>query len=488
MSFKDNREYIKALQKHGELQVIDKEVHWNLEAGAILRRTYEQRLPAPLFQKITGYPGFRMFGGALSSLSRVALNFDMPPDTHLRDLMKEYSKRKARPIKPVVVKDAPCKENIRIGKDVNLFELPAPMVHEGDGGRFLCTWHINIVKDLETDWVNWGMYRAMIHTRNTMGGLLDINQHIGLIHWKYENNDKEMPFALVIGPDPLCAMAACSKIAYGTSEVDIAGGLKQEPVELVKCETNNLYVPAHAEIIIEGVVKPHEREWEGPFGEFTGYRASPRDKRPVYSVKAVTFRNDPILTMSCMGIPIDDCAAQMSVTGGAENLATLKREGIPVVDVCLYQEMAHFLIVVSTKTPYANIASRIATCLWGSDSGYTIPYVVVVNDDIDPHDIMQVMHALATKCHPYRGITRLEHAQGFSLQPFLSRPERLSKQGARAYFDCTWPLDWDPSIAIPPKASFNNIYSKEVQDHVLKNWKAYGFKEGIPDKKPKGGK
>lgn len=475
MAFKDLRGFINALETHGEVKRIEQEVHWNLEAGAILRRTYEKRLPAPFFQKIKGYDSsYRMFGGTLSALKRIALSMGVNPDTPYRDLMKEYLKRQSKPIKPILVKDAPCKENVHLEKDVNLLEFPAPMLHDGDGGRYLCTWHAVITRDPDSGWVNWGMYRAMIHTKNSMGGLIESRQHMGLHYNKYEASGKPMPFAISIGPEPISAMMACSKLPFGVSEADMAGAIRQEPIELVKCETVDLEVPATSEIVLEGEVLPREREWEGPFGEFTGYRASPRDKRPVYHVKAITHRNNPILAISCMGVPIDENAAVTTLTLGAMYYDELRRKGLPVADLYMYPECIAFLVVVSIKVKYANEADQIAHAIWGTEAGF-IPYVIVVEDDVDPSDWAQVFHALCTKCHPWRGIRRVEHAIGHPLIPFQSLQERKHKMGSMVYFDCTWPIDWDPSIAVPPRASFDNIYPKEVQEHVLSNWKNYGY-------------
>lgn len=485
MAYKDQREFIKALEKIGDAQEIEKEVDWNLEAGAILRRTYELGLPAPFFQNIKGYPkGYRMFGGTLSSYARVAMSMGLPPDTSYRDLMETYITRKKKLLKPVLVRDAPCKENIVMGKDVNLFQFPAPMLHEGDGGRYLCTWHTQVTRDPDSGWVNWGMYRAMIHTKNTLGGLLEPHQHIGYHYFrKFESFDKPMPVAIAIGPEPVSAMMSMTKVPYMEVESEIAGALRQAPVEVVKCETVDLEVPATSEIVIEAEIYPRERVFEGPFGEFTGYRASPRDLRPVYRVKAITYRNNPILTVSCMGVPIDDCHAPMGVTMGAELLMELRRKGVPVVDVACYAECAGLMVAVSVKPPYANIADKIAHIVWGMEGGDVRPYVIVLDDDVDPYNIWQVMHSITTKCHPYRGIHRIERAQGTALLPFEDRRERLFRLGAKAYFDCTWPLDWDPSIAVPPRSSFDKIYSKEVQEHVLNNWKDYGFTRGIPEQK-----
>lgn len=477
MAFKDIRQYISTLEKYDEVKKISREVHWNAEAGAILRRVYELGLPAPFFQKIKGYPdGYRILGGPIGSLRRVAITMGLKPETPHRQLMEEYFKRKGRLIKPILVKDGPCKENILIGDKVDLFKFPAPMVHEGDGGRYIATWHANISKDPDTGWTNWGMYRAMICSKNIMTGRVEPNKHMGMhLYRKYQPANKPMPFAIAIGIDPVCGMMACTPMSPQLAEADVAGALRGEPVELVKCETVDLEVPATSEIVIEGVVDPHETLYEGPFGEYTGYRASPRDKRPMYRVTAITHRDDPILTMSCMGVPIDDCHAAMSVTLGAEYLDILKRQGYPVIDLCVYPECATLMVAVSVKVPYANIAQAIATAIWGSDQGYCSPYVIVLEDDVDPRNLSHVLHAIATKCHPWRGITKMEHARATQLYPFLSLYERRHRLGSHVYFDCTWPVDWDPAIAVPPRSSFDNIYSRETQQHVLKNWKKYGY-------------
>ncbi len=479
MSYKDLREYISALEAHGEVQRIGMEVNWNLEAGAILRRTYERGLPAPFFEKVTGYPeGYTMFGGALSSIKRLALALGMDPASTYKDIMEEYLKRKDKLVKPRVVKTGPCKENIHLGKDVDLFEFPAPMLHEGDGGRYLCTWHLNITKDPDTGWVNWGMYRAMINSKNSLTGMIEPQKHAGMhLYRRYEPKNQSMPFAIAIAPEPVSTLTAATGIPYGVAEADVTGALRKEALDVVKCETVDLYVPATSEIVIEGQVNPQEKVWEGPFGEYTGYRASPRDKRPLYRVTAVTHRNKPILGMSCMGVPVDDAHIAMAITGGAEILAELRRKGMPVTGLKVYPECAVQLVVASIKPTESNVAQIVSHVIFSTPLGRLLPYCIIVEDDVDPGDMAQVLHALTTKCHPWRGITRLEHTVGTALTPFENRHERLNRQGSKVYFDCTWPLDWDPSIAVPPRASFDNIYSKEVQEHVLNNWKNYGFKE-----------
>jgi 4-hydroxy-3-polyprenylbenzoate decarboxylase len=155
MAFKDIREFISKLETEGEVKRIEEEVDWNLEAGAMSRLSNEAGLPAPFFQKIKDYPSrYRLFSEALSNHRRIAVAMDLDPDTHVKELIEKYLSRKEKPIKPVMVKDGPCKENIRIGQDVDLFEYPVPLIHEGDGGRYIGTWHITINKDPDGDWVN----------------------------------------------------------------------------------------------------------------------------------------------------------------------------------------------------------------------------------------------------------------------------------------------------------------------------------------------
>ncbi|MBI4187081.1 MAG: UbiD family decarboxylase, partial [Chloroflexi bacterium] len=245
MPFKDLREFIDSLEKAGDVRQIAEEVDWNLEAGAIVRWCNEHSLPAPFFQRVQDYPGHRIFGTPLGTLRRLAIAMDMDPNTSTRELQEEYLKRKQRPIKPVLVKDGPCKENIRTGGKVDLLEFPVPVIHEGDGGRFIGTWHLDICKDPDTGWVNWGMYRHQVHSKDAAGVLAEPYTHLGsLLRQKYQVRGQPMEVAIAIGSEPISTFAASTPVPYGVSEVDIAGGLRGEPLEMIKCETIDLEVPA----------------------------------------------------------------------------------------------------------------------------------------------------------------------------------------------------------------------------------------------------
>jgi len=482
MAFTDMREFISLLAKHGDLQEINREVDWDLEAGAILRRTYENHLPAPLFQKVKEYPdGYRLFGGMLSTMKRCALAMEMEPDSSYKDIMEEYTKRKTKLVKPRMVASGPCKENIFTGDEVDLYKLPVPMISDGDGGRYLVTWAAIITKDPDSGWINWGLYRGMIYGKDSLTGLINPYQHVGIHYKKYEARNQPMPFAIAIGMEPLCHVVALTDIAYGEDEADVAGALRREPVDLVKCETVDLPVPATAEIIIEGEMLPHQRVKEGPFAEFSGYNTSDRAtlNRPLWKVTAITHRHDPILSFCNIGIPVDEGHLFRSITRAAQMLEILHANGLPVVDVNLLAETSFLMAIVSVKPTFANIAERVASTLWGSKvGGMLLPYIIIVEDDVDPFNLTEVLHAVATKCHPARGIHTLDRAAGaVFLLPFLNQHERHYGLSAKTYFDCTWPYDWDRNTEVPRKASFQS-YPEQVKQHVLDNWQQYGYTEG----------
>lgn len=482
MAFQDLREFIKALEKHGELKQVDKEVDWNLEVGGISRLLNERSLPAALFTNIKGYkPGFTILASPLNTPRKVAIALGLEPTGSYRAVSDLIRERRRKAIKPVIVDkaQAPCKENVYVGDQVDLSIFPAPILHEGDGGRYLCTWHINVSKDPDTGWVNWGMYRGMVAGKNTLTQALRPNQHMGFHFFrKYKPRNIPMPFAIAIGTEPISSLVSGVKVDTNISEADVAGALREEPVELVKCETVDLEVPATSEIVIEGEVSLTETDWEGPFGEFTGYVVSERAKVPVFKVKAVTHRHNPILPICCPGISIDEWDILAGSWRSGQVFDMLTAEGISVTGVHYPPEAIGFIIVVGVNNRLggtANIAQRIASRIWGSRVGTNLPYVIVVDEDVDVYNLTEVVHSLATKCHPYRGITRLEHATGMSLMPFLSAYERKHDLGAKAFFDCTWPLEWDPATEVPKKTSFKTAYPTELQDQIMRDWECYGF-------------
>jgi 4-hydroxy-3-polyprenylbenzoate decarboxylase len=171
MPFSDLRDFITAIERTGDLHRIQREVDWDMEVGAVSRRVFEQSGPALWFENVKDYPsGYTILNGPVATWRRVALALDLDPDSSVRQIYAAYEQRREKKIKPLRVESAPCQENVMTGSDVDIYRLPAPMVHDGDGGRYIGTWDIVITKDPESGWTNWGMYRFMTHTKNMLTG------------------------------------------------------------------------------------------------------------------------------------------------------------------------------------------------------------------------------------------------------------------------------------------------------------------------------
>jgi phenylphosphate carboxylase alpha subunit len=468
--YKDNRSYLEALLETGDAITVNEEVDWDLEMGAIVRRTCEKKGPAVFFKNIKDYPGFECIGAPIATYRRLAIAFGMDPDTRIPEISAEYLRRTTgKSYPPKVVTNAPCQEVVLQGDDANILNLPAPMVHDGDGGRYIGTWQFVVAKDLDTPFVNWGMYRQMAFDEKTMvGPVLPFSDMGKMWHNKYQPANIPMPFAVVINPDPLSAIASCAPAQI--PEDEFTSQLMGEPVEVVKCVTCDLYVPAHAEIIIEGVIVPNVTI------EYTGYRTSPREPRTVYHVKAITMRKKPIMAMSNMGTPTDEGQLLRSFSLGLEMDKMLRDQGIPITGVYMLPESTHHLTVVGVKPAYANIATQIGQLVFGSKLGPWFHMLVVVDEKTDIYDKDELIHALSTKCHPVNGIRIEKFGVGTPLNPFATPAERRLGVAGKVIFDCTFPLDWSTSD-IPIKVSFDNVYPKDIQEKVIAKWKTYGFKE-----------
>ncbi len=469
MPFKDNRSFVAELEKTGDAVRITDEVDWDLEASAITGLSCETSGPACLFENLKQYPGAgRILGAPLATYRRLAVALGIPVDSPTAAIFDEYEKRVTRPIKPVVVKDAPCKEHKMLGDEVDLHGFPAPVVHDGDGGRYIGTWHCVITRDPETGWMNWGTYRLMIYNRNTIVGYLRPYSHFGMAMTKYESRNLPTPVAVAIGPDPLCALVATSPFRIGEDEVDFAGALHQEPVQVVKAETNDLLVPAHAEIILEGEILPGIRLPEGPFGEFPGYRTQGGIPQPVFKVKAITHRKNPIICMSPEGVGISDGKIGPSMAGALGIKDRLKRHGVPVVNVYLPPEMGALVAVVSVAESDPAMAAKVTGVLHARR--VTVPKIIIVNSDIDVFNLAEVAHALGTRLHPVHGITADPDQRGMTLSPYMTPEERKAGILSTGVFDCTWPAAWSRENDIPVRLSFKTSYPEAMQERARTRW------------------
>jgi len=471
--YNDLREYIARLEREGELITVEEEVDWNLEIGAITQVGIEERGPALLFSTVKGYPGWRVMGNVVGPSrpviqGKIALAMECPRDTPVERLIEIYRERYRKPVAPRTVMSSPVKQNIWKGAEVDLTRLPVPILHEGDAGRFIGTWHITITQDPDTGWVNWGTYRHQLHGPNTCGWLAHPGQHGPWQYYqKYENRNKPMPIAIAIGCDPICHIMSSSQVPPGLSEAHIAGAMRQAPVDLIKCETNDLMVPASAEIVLEGYVLPNERQMEGGFGEFTGFYASVPESRPVIHIECVTFRDKPIFTVSTPRKAWDDYHVISSVTMSAMLLDDLQTRGIPAR--AAYVRGPATAIFVSVKPQYVGYIHTVASAVFSSKAGLYRPYLFVCDEDIDITDLEEVYWAMVTRLHPARDIHVFHNTPAMPLMPFLDKEEQLLRRGARVAFDLMFPAEWKGD-ARPKINDLQHAYPADVQKAALRTW------------------
>ncbi len=381
VAFGDLRNWLQALDGAGELQTIDAEVDWNIELGTVARLAQGPgNGPALLFNKIRDYGENarcqQVFAGALSSYRRIAMMFGLPPDTHPRELVKLGRTVLTGAIPPKIVKTGPVKENIVKGDDVDLNDFPAPQWNRADGGRYILTYGGVVTKDPNTDVMNVGVYRGMVAGKNMIPMLTWRAQHIGQHATAWQQlGHKEMPIAVAIGWEPSLDFVGGAPVPKNLCEYDVIGAIRGAPVELVKCETVDLYVPASAEIVIEGFMSfdPATFLPEGPYAEFTGYIAGDRSPKSAIRVTCITHRKNPILRGTIEGT-MPGSYSENSVTSSVMRAATawnvLDRAGVPgITDVWCPPVQAGVNVVVQVKQSYRGVAKQVANALWGSFGG-----------------------------------------------------------------------------------------------------------------------
>jgi len=463
-AFGDMRGWIKALEGAGELRRIAAPVDWNIELGTIARLAQGAGTgPALVFDNIKDYNAAtsrcrRVFTGGLASYRRIAMMMGLAPDAHPREMVRLGRSILGGSIPPRIVNDGPCKENVVTGKDVDLYQFPVPYWNRLDGGRYILTYGGVVTKDPQTDIMNVGVYRGMISARDRIPILMWRAQHIGhhVTAWQ-QGGKAEMPIAVAIGWEPTLGFAGGTPVPKGTCEYDVMGAIRGEPVDVVKCETVDLYVPASAEIVIEGYLglDPATYEMEGPFAEFTGYFAGDRAPKPTIRVTAITHRNDPILHGTIEGaLPgsYSENAMTSSIMRAAAAWNVLDRAGVPgVTDVWCPPVQAGINLLIRMRQSYRGQAKQAANAVWGSSAAHVrYKHITVVDDDIDIHDYAAVDWAVAYRVNAGEGdIVIMPATFGLGLDPSTRRRDRnpaLFGTGKwnRVLIDATMNLDYDP--------------------------------------------
>ena len=302
----DLRDWLKRCEEIGELLRLEN-IHWDEEMGAITEMVYHNKPDNPptiLFENIPGYPkGYSALSGMVNSPRRLALTLGFDePDTVLdvvqayRDRMKTFELIPPVEVSRDDLEKAPIFENVDRDDDVDLYKFPAPFFHEEDGGRYIGTAVLVMMKDPDSDWVNHGTYRCQLHDKNTVGMWASPGKHGSQIKEKWFAQGKNCPVLMSIGHDPLLHISSGNEVGPGISEFDYAGGHRGRPFEICKSELHGLPIPARGEICLEGEILLDEKRDEGPFGEWTGYYASAvRADHPV-RIRRVYYRTNPIHT------------------------------------------------------------------------------------------------------------------------------------------------------------------------------------------------
>jgi 4-hydroxy-3-polyprenylbenzoate decarboxylase len=379
------------------------------------------------------------------------------------------------------VADGPCKENRLLGKDVDLWRLPTPLIHEGDGGRYLNTWGTIVVQTPDRRWTNWSISRVMVIGKDAMTGIVLPQQHLGMIFAQWKALGKAMPFALALGTEPAVPFFSGMPLDENVNEADVIGGYLGEPVEVVDCETVDLQVPATSEIVVEGTVSPTETALEGPMGEYSGYQSpGGGSPRPVYHVTALTYRDRPILPVVAAGEPIEENHTCWGLAVSSQVLWELRSRGLPV-SMCFatFQSAAHWFVIAvdrSWRDRYRTpqLVQELAGALFRSRAGGLMPRFIVVEDDVDVTNLEEVVWAFATRCHPERDTYLFPDEEMLPLIAYLSPEERKKARGSKAIYSCLPPDDL-PADEVPRRSSFRYAWPAEVQEKVVRRWAEYGY-------------
>ncbi|MCM2417806.1 UbiD family decarboxylase [Streptomyces sp. RKAG293] len=481
------RAYLEELREIGDLREIDDEVSTELEAGAVIRYAVENQLPAPLFNRLAGHrPGYRILGapGALSSLpearwARVALSLGLEPGTHPLAIVDELAVAlDAEPIPPVEITDAPCQQNVLLGDEATLDAFPVPLVHVGDAGRYLNTWGVIIVRSPDGSWTNWAITRVMAADSRTLVVMINPPQDIGKIYAMWKERGEPMPAALVQGSEPAIPFAGGMALPSGRDESGYLGGYFGEPLEVTRCRTVDLQVPASAEIVVEGHVSLDETLPEGPMGEFFGYISGQPRQRPVFHISAITHRDDPILPVVSAGKPVEEVHTVVGPTHAAEVLRNLRGAGLPVTAAWLIPEGSCTLAAITVPREWRQwgggihtttrmLTRAIANVVLRPKVGFWITRILVLDDDLDPTDLRDLAWGFATRCHPVQGQVLIEDQLFTPLHIIYSAAEMQTLSGPKMAYDCLLSPDADKR---PVSTAFEQNFPEHIKRRARALW------------------
>jgi len=472
MKYHDLRDFIKQLEKQGELKRITVPVSPNLEMTEIADRVLKQAGPALLFENPVGY-NIPVLANLFGTPRRVAMGMGAQSVSELRGIgeLLAYLKEPEPPkgmkdawekfpvfkqvlnMAPKLVTTPPCQEVVRTGDEIDLNDYPIQTCWPEDAAP-LITWPLVITKGPHKTRQNLGIYRQQVIGKNKVimrwlahrGGALDFKE------WQAARPGEPFPVSVALGADPATILAAVTPVPDTLSEYAFAGLLRGSKTELAKSMTNDLQVPASAEIVLEGFIYPGETAPEGPYGDHTGYYNEVAEF-PVFTIERITQRQAPIYHSTYTGKPPDEPA----ILGVALNevfVPILQKQFPEIIDFYLPPEGCSYrMAVISMKKQYAGHAKRVMLGTWSylRQFMYT-KFVIVVDDDIDVRNWQEVIWAMTTRMDPARDLTILENTP----IDYLDFASPVSGLGSKVGFDATnkWPgetnREWGRTIVMSP--------------------------------------
>jgi UbiD family decarboxylase len=474
----DLRDWIEQVREMEMLKEIPG-ASWDLEVGVLTDLNVKSRKWTLLFDQIEDYPaGYRLLTGCLIDAGRVALTLGLSPELNdlqlvaaLRPKLGQVDSNLDR--FPVVeVSAAPFLKNRRQGSEVNIKAFPSMMWHEKDGGRYLGTVDAVVTRDPDSDWVNVGTYRLMVHDEQHLGTHINVSHHARLHAEKYWARGEDCPVAISLGHHPLISLLASMEVPAGVCEYDYAGSLTGSRYPVVKGPVTGLPVPADSEIVMEGYLTRELRN-EGPFGEFMGYYAGGTIKNPVIKVEAVYFRDDPIILGAAGGRPPYDYSYYRCPLRAAMLWNALEAAGVSGIKGVWCHEAGYSraLTVLALEQAYMGHAEQVGHLAAQLPEGvFGGKYVVVVDADIDPSDTDQVLWAICSRTDPAENIEFIRNSWGMNLDPMVKmKPDsRLGElRMSRAIINACRPFDRAirgdfPEVVEP---------SPEMKEKVHAKWK-----------------
>jgi 4-hydroxy-3-polyprenylbenzoate decarboxylase len=482
MAYSGFGDFLDRLERAGELKRISEPMNPVLEITEIADRVVKAEGPALLFENPVGskYP---VAINAFASRKRMSMALGVDD---LEDIACQIEKLVQLPgnmpkgllgkaallpdllpilkntAPKVVSGPAPCQEVVKIGEEARLSELPILQCWPLDGGRFI-TLPLVFTKEAKTGKRNVGMYRVQVYDDRTAG--MHWQRHkVGSRHYaEYEAQGKDIPVAIVLGGDPSFTYAATAPLPDMIDEMVFAGFLRKKPVELVKCKTVDLEVPADAEFVIEGVVPANERRIEGPFGDHTGFYTL-EDEYPIFKVTAITHRKNPIYPATIVGRP----PMEDGWLGKATERIFLPLVRLFVPEILDYnlpvEGVFHNLCIVKIKKRYPGHAQKVMHALWGLGQMMFTKIIIVVDEWVNVQNLQEVLWVTANNIDPERDVSFvrgpldvLDHASrapGFGSKMGIDATKKLPEEG----FDRPWP----PVIEMSPevKERINDLWPR----------------------------